>query len=224
MAGDSLPRVTEFAYVLFGDVIDSRVSGPQAARWLRALARELDERYGTQRCAPFGFTQGDEIQGVLRLEADPFAAVLATSLRDDSDPLPRVRWAIAAGAVDAGEGPATQWTGPAFLAARELIDVARRRRDRLVVRSGDPDADALLDDVAPVLGLLLAELTESQRRVARLLILDGLRQAEAADRLEIARPTVSVAAERAHVRDIERLHRATLRILQEGAARASAAR
>jgi predicted DNA-binding protein (UPF0251 family) len=118
--------------------------------------------------------------------------------------------------VEPGEGPATQWTGPAFLAARELIELARRRRDRLVVRSGDAGTDELLDDVAPVLGLLLAELTPSQRRVARLLVLEGVRQAEAAERLRVARPTVSVASERAHVRDIERLWRATLTLLRQG--------
>jgi hypothetical protein len=127
-----------------------------------------------------------------------------------------MRWAVAAGAIEAGEGPATQWTGPAFLRARELIDLARRRREGLVVRSGDPDTDAILDDVAPVLGLLLDELTDRQRLVGRLLLVDGLRQADAAERLGIARPTVSVAAERAHVRDIDRLRRATLRLLRAG--------
>jgi hypothetical protein len=206
--------MTAPAIVLFGDVVDSRLDGPASARWLRSLAAELDDAYGEQCLAPFGFTQGDELQGVLDPEADPLIAVLRVNLRDD--PAPDMRWAIAAGEVEPGEGPATQWTGPAFLAARELIELARRRRDRLVVRSGDAGTDELLDDVAPVLGLLLAELTPSQRRVARLLVLEGVRQAEAAERLRVARPTVSVASERAHVRDIERLWRATLTLLRQG--------
>jgi predicted DNA-binding protein (UPF0251 family) len=206
--------VADLGLVVFGDVIDSRLDGPASARWLRRLADELDDAYGEQCLAPFGFTQGDELQGVLQPSADPFAAVLRVSLRDE--PAPEVRWAIAAGPIEPGEGPATQWTGPAFLAARQLIDLARRRRDRLVARSADPASDVLLDDVAPVLGLLLAELTDSQRRVARLLLLEGLRQADAAERLGIARPTVSVAAERAHVRDIERLDRVSLALLRQG--------
>jgi hypothetical protein len=208
--------MTDFGIVLFGDVVESRLDSAAAARWLRGLAAELDEAYAAERCAPWGFTQGDEIQGVLRPGADPIRAVLRASLRDQ--PVPGMRWAIAAGRIDGGEGPATQWTGPAFVAARELIDLARRQRDRLVVRSGDPAADWLLDDVAPVLGRLLADLTDSQRRVARLLLVERVRQSEAADRLGIARPTVSVAAERAHVRDIERLHEATLRLLRQGMA------
>jgi predicted DNA-binding protein (UPF0251 family) len=213
--------MTESAVVVFGDVVDSQLDGPASARWLRRLASELDEVYGSMRRAPFGFTQGDELQGLLAADADPLEAVLRATLRAEAPPA--MRWAIAAGDVEPGEGPTTERTGPAFVAARELIDTARRRRDRLVVRSGDPDADGLLDDVAPVLGTLLVDLTDRQREVARLLLVDGLRQADAAARLDVARPTVSVAAERAHVRDIDRLRRATLALLREGIARRSGA-
>jgi hypothetical protein len=211
--------MTDLGLVVFGDVIDSRIDGPAAARWLRDLAAELDEAYGSERSAPFGFTQGDELQGVLRPEADPLLAVLRASLRAQNPPkrpVPAMRWAIAAGGVEPGEGPATQWTGPAFIHARELMVAARRRRDRLVVRSGEERADRLLDDVAPVLGVLLADLTPRQRLIGKLLVVDGLRQAEAAEQLGIRRPTVSVAAERAHVRDIERLRRASLALLRSG--------
>jgi predicted DNA-binding protein (UPF0251 family) len=213
--------VTNTAVVVFGDVVDSRLDGPASARWLRELAAELDDVYGSMRRAPFGFTQGDELQGLLDTAADPLTAVLRATLRAEAPPA--MRWAIAAGDVEPGEGPTTQRTGPAFVAARELIDAARRRRDRLVVRSGDPEADELLDDIAPVLGTLLVELTDRQREVARLLLVDGLRQADAAARLDVARPTVSVAAERAHVRDIDRLRRATLALLRAGIARRSGA-
>lgn len=213
--------MTRHAIVLFGDVIGSRADGKASARWLRHLGAELDEIYAAERCAPFGFTQGDELQGVLAPTADPTEAVLRASLTDR--PAPAMRWAIAAGDVEPDDGPATEWTGAAFLAARELIEEARRRRDRVVVQTGDERADALLDDVAPLLGLLLGQLTHRQRAVGRLLLVEGLRQAEAADRLRIARPTVSVAAERANVREIAGARRATVRLLQEGIA-ASAGR
>ena len=205
--------------VLFGDVVASQLAGAAAARWLRGFAGELDEAYGAFRCARFGFTQGDELQGVLIAEADPFQAVLRAVLRDEKA-TPSIRWAIAVGEVDAGDGPATQWTGPAFVAARQLIEVARRQRVRIVVQSGDPRADALLDDIAPVLGTLLAGLTDRQRLIGKLLVVDHLRQADAAERLAIARPTVSVAAERAHIRDIAGLSRASLALLREGIAAA----
>jgi 8-oxo-dGTP pyrophosphatase MutT (NUDIX family) len=206
--------MTETALVVFGDVVDSQLDGPASARWLRSLAAELDDVYAETRRAPFGFTQGDELQGLLRPDADPLEAVFRASLRRDRPP--GMRWAIAAGEVEPGEGPATQRTGPAFVAARELIEAARRRRDRLVVRSGDPETDERLDEVAPVLGTLLAELSDRQREVAYLLLVERLRQSDAAVRLDVARPTVSVAAERAHVRDLDRLRRATLALLRDG--------
>src|SRR5215210_7635785 len=145
--------MTDIGIVVFGDVVDSRLDGPASARWLRGLSRELDDAYGPRRCAEFGFTQGDELQGVLRADVDPLEAVLRATLREGTPPA--MRWAISAGPIERGEGPATQWTGDAFVAARQLIDRARRRRDRLVARSGNEHSDALLDDVAPVLGVLL---------------------------------------------------------------------
>ena len=212
--------MTQRALVLFGDVVGSRMDGPGAAAWLRALVAELDETYHAQALAPFGFTQGDELQGLLASEADPLEAVFRAALRDEPDP-PEMRWVVAAGPVEPGEGPATQRTGPAFLAARELSGLARRRRDRLLVRTGDAATDELLDDVAPLLGMLLAGLTDRQRLVGKLLLVDGLRQSEVAERLDIARPTVSVVAERAHVRDLERLRHAIVSLLRTGVDRAA---
>src|ERR687890_830232 len=123
--------MTDLAIVLFGDVVDSRLDGPASTRWLRSLSEELADAY-------------------------PLEAVLRATLREPEPP--GMRWAISAGRVERGDGPATQWTGDAFVAARQLIERARRRRDRLVARSGDDHADALLDDVAPVLGALLERL------------------------------------------------------------------
>jgi DNA-directed RNA polymerase specialized sigma24 family protein len=130
-----------------------------------------------------------------------------------------MRWVIVAGRVEQGTGPATQRSGPAFLAARELATMARRQRDSLLMRTGDPDTDDLLEGVAPVLGRLLGELTVRQREVARLLLVEGLTQAAAATRLSVKAPTISVAAERARVRDIGRLRTATLKIFRMGVER-----
>ena len=47
-----------------------------------------------------------------------------------------------------------------------------------------------------MLAALLAELTDRQREVARLLLIEGLRRAEAAERLGVSRATVSVIATR----------------------------
>jgi predicted DNA-binding protein (UPF0251 family) len=199
--------------VVFGDVVASRDRPSDAVDHLRALCRELDGLYGRDRLAPFGFTQGDELQGLLRPTADPFRAVIHAGLRRDPRP---IRWAIVAGEIDRGTGPATERTGPAFIAAREAVDRTRAQRDRLVAMAGDPEADALLADLAPLLTEHLEALTDAQREATRLIVEDGLRQAEAAERLGVARATVSVVARRARTRSISRLSRALATILADG--------
>jgi hypothetical protein len=207
-----------FGTVLFGDVVASRATR-RAADWLRLLRDELDALYRAERVAGFEFTQGDELQGLLLPSADPLDAVVRASLRPDRLPM---RWVIVAGRVEQGTGPATQRSGPAFVAARELASAARRQRDNLLMRTGDPETDELLDGVAPVLGRLLDELTDRQREVARLLLVEGLTQAAAATRLSVRAPTISVAAERARVRDIGRLRATTLKLFQIGVQRVTA--
>ena len=200
------------AIVLFGDVIRSRRDATGSTTWLRTLASELDDAYPPEsRLADFEFTQGDEIQGLLRPDTDPLPAILRAWLHPERR---RMRWVVVAGEVDPGTGPATQRTGPAFLHARERLAAATSRRDGLLMSADDPSTDRLLDDLAPILAELLADLTPTQRAIARLILVEGLRRSEAAERLNKARATVSVAAERAHLRSIGRLAEA-LRILFE---------
>lgn len=202
------------AIVLFGDVVRSRRDPGAATSWLRALGRELAEQYPPdEQLAAFEFTQGDELQGLLVSTADPVAAVLRSWT---SPHALRMRWVVVAGAVDPGDGPATQRTGPAFLRARERLAEASARRDGLAMATGDPRTDALLDDVAPLLAELLGDLTERQRVVARLLLVEGLRQSQVAERLGVSRATVSVAADRAHVRSIGRLANALRTLFRAG--------
>jgi DNA-binding CsgD family transcriptional regulator len=189
--------------VLFGDVVESRDDPEASSAWLRILCRILEDRYAPgERLAGFGFTQGDELQGLLVPSADPFLAVLIGSLHEQARPM---RWVVAAGEIAPGSGPATERSGPAFLAAREALVAAKVRRDRLLVRTGEPGADRLLDGLAPVLGEMLADLTVRQRRVAWLVLVENLRQAEVADRLGVSRATISVAHARGHIRSIGRL-------------------
>src|SRR5262245_54421200 len=206
--------MTTRAFVLFGDVVRSRADAPAGTAWLRELISELETVYPrSTRLAPFAFTQGDELQGLLRIEADPFDAVLRGTVNERALPM---RWVIVAGAVEPGRGPATERTGPAFLAARTLLGQARTRRDGLVVRVGDARADDLLAELAPLLADLLADLTERQRSIARLMLVDHLRQSEVAERVGVSRATISVMAERARIRRIEGLLGALRRIVADG--------
>ena len=188
------------AFVLFGDVIRSRRDATSATAWLRTLTADLTKAYpAPERLARFEFTQGDELQGLLAPTADPLRAVLRAALHPDRIDM---RWVIVRGEVDPGRGPATQRSGPAFVAARERLVVAAARRDRLTIVSGDPLTDQVLDGITPLLGDLLAELTPRQREIAWLLLVEGLRRADVAERLGVSRATISVAADRAHLRSL----------------------
>jgi DNA-binding CsgD family transcriptional regulator len=202
------------AIVLFGDVIRSRRNASGSTIWLRTLTAELEAATPPESVvAPFEFTQGDELQGLLASDADPLDAVLRASFNPDRSPM---RWVIVAGVVDPGTGPATQRTGPAYLRARERLAEAGARRDNLLMSSGDPATDALLDRIAPVLAEMLGDLTRRQMVIGRLLVIDGLRPSEAADRLHISRATVSVVADRAHIRSITRLASALRELFATG--------
>ncbi len=159
----------------------ARRGPPAPAPDLRPLAARLDALYPDERLA--GFTvRGIRLEARLGSGADPFRAVLAGAL-DQATPV--TRWAIVPGRLDA---------------ARAALAEARRR-DWLVVVSGDPAADGLLSDLVPVLGMLLAEMTPAQRGIARAVLLEGRSQVEVAAELRISRPSVSVAHARGHVRE-----------------------
>lgn len=200
--------------MIIGDVVRSRESPAAAGDWLRRLTSELDAAYAAERLAPFAFTQGDELQGLLRVAADPLRAVLLASL----DPAGlEMRWAVATGRVAEGRGRATERSGEAFYLARELIRSSARARDGLVMRSGSEVEDALLEDLAPLLAELLSELTPRQREISRLALVGGLRQADVAERLGVSRATISVTWTRSRVRSIERLARALRSLFAAGA-------
>jgi DNA-binding CsgD family transcriptional regulator len=208
------------ALVLFGDVIGSGKDRVAATTWLRDVVAELDEAYGAQRLAPFGFTQGDELQGLLVADADPLVAVLHAALGSGEH---GIRWVCVLGGVDPGDGPATQRTGQAFLAARKTMEEARSNHDRLVIKTGRQETDALLADMTPALVDLLDDLTARQRDVTRLAVLEGLRQSEVADRLKVRRATTTVAFKRAKVHSIQRLATAIRQVHAAAAADLTAA-
>ena len=117
--------IGQMGLVMFGDVVGSRRDSAGSTAWLRELVAELDAAYGSTRLAPFGFTQGDELQGLLAPEADPLTAVLRAALGPTGR---RMRWVFVRGEVDddaTGTAPATERTGPAFVLARDAIGEAR---------------------------------------------------------------------------------------------------
>lgn len=207
--------------VLFGDVVGSRLRPRATTDWLMGLCRDLDTTYGDRRLASFEFTQGDEVQGLIRPDADPFTAVLRSTLPEPGAPdhAPRMRWVAVLGGIDPGQGPATHRTGDAFVRARAALERARDDRDGLLCQTGDTTADEYLSGTAPVLSAIIARMTDRQRQIARLALVDGLRQSEIADRLQVARPTVSISFGRGDVRNVGRLTEAVRAIWADGVAR-----
>ena len=205
------------ALVLFGDVVGSRRDSAGSTAWLRELVAELDTAYAPETLAPFGFTQGDELQGLLEADADPIAAVLRAALGPEGR---RMRWVVVRGPADpdaTGDAPATERTGPVFVAARSAIAEARAGHERLVILTGQPDVDALLANLAPALVDLLDGLTARQRTVARMALIEDMRQSEVAARLNVRRATISVSFNRARVRSLQRLVAGIRRVYASGA-------
>jgi RNA polymerase sigma factor (sigma-70 family) len=203
--------------VLFGDVVRSRRDSLGSAVWLRDLVAELSDVYGDERLAPFGFTPGDELQGLLTPGADPLPAVLHAALGPGGR---RMRWVAVRGEADVdpvgGGAPATERTGPVFLEARRVMDEARSGHLRLAILTGRADVDELLAELAPALVDMLDGLTERQRTVARMALIDDLRQSEVADRLNVRRATISVSFSRARVRSLQRLVAGIRRVYLSG--------
>jgi hypothetical protein len=133
-----------------------------------------------------------------------------------------MRWAIVAGGIDPGSGPATERTGQAFLDARTVLGRAKPQRRGLTARTGDEASDVLLDALGPLLPALLEDLTERQRVAARLALIEGLRRSEIAAQLHVSRATVSVLADRAWIRELGGLARGLARIFASGEERAAA--
>ena len=205
----------EHATVIFADVVHSRREAGVASAWLATLVVELEDEFAGEVLAPFEFTQGDELQGLIAPGADPFRGVTRGALHPKAMPM---RWVVRAGGVDPGRGPATRRTGEAFIEARRMIDAARRQREWLVAETGDPRVDLLLGDVAPVCGEMLYALRDRQRTIAWLELVEGRRRSDIARQLGIARATVSVSARRGHLRSVARLLDACARLYTEGAA------
>lgn len=161
---------------------------PVSAATITSLRSRLDDAFPGSLLAPFALDAG-RIVGLLDPLADPLRPVLVGGVGDGAV---RVRWAIAQGELASGRGGIARRASALMAVADEAIDVARTRRDHLVVRTGIEGADRLLDGIAPLLVELLDDLTDRQRTVARLILLDRLRQSDVADALGVSRATVSV--------------------------------
>ena len=210
--------------VLFGDVVHSRRCRRRLPPpGLSSCRLGLDDRYRDERLAEFEFTQGDEIQGLLAPR--PTRSPPCCTPRSNATPARRR-------AADAlGRSRPAAWIRAT---ARRRVEPATRSSGSTGIRvPSEPGRMAFA--VEPVMRTqthcstdwrrcshrIIDAMTDRQREVARLALVEGLRQSEIADRLGVARATVSVSWARGGVRNLGRLVRAIRAIWSEGVERAA---
>ncbi|MFM1726123.1 hypothetical protein ABEU20_004747 [Rhodococcus sp. PAM 2766] len=145
----------------------------------------LDDLAAHPLLRPFERTAGDEVQAV----ADDADTVVDLAL----DLVRREHWSVGIG-VGAVEEPLPAQTragrGPAFEAARDAVERAKRTPSGVAVEAADPQAAADADAALTLLALLVSRRTP-QGHAAVELVRRGLTQAESATELGISKQAVS---------------------------------
>ncbi len=185
------------AIAVIGDIVASRrvppVERSHLQRALEQLADVVNKRYRRAIAARFLVTLGDEFQGVLTQ-----GEILPDLIWDIETGLPEVgvRFGIGLGTLHPPFKPlALGMDGPAFHAAREAVQLARKRRVRggLFLGFGDVD-DVVLNGLAQLLQHERQHLSKAQRMTLELLR-QGYSQAEIAKQLRITKQAVSLRAQ-----------------------------
>ena len=195
--------------ILLGEVAGTRQDGSGSTAWLRSLASELDEAYGSERLGHFDLSESGILAGRLTGTADPLVAVLHGALGPGSRP---IRWICVRSCPDGHDGKFDVAGLPGSAAAFDALKAARAAHEMLVLRTGRSDIDRLLADMTPALTGMLGDLTARQRGVARMALLEGLRQSEVAQRLGVRRATISVSFARARIQSLAALVSAVRRV------------
>lgn len=172
-------------YVITADQIGSRVDIDRS----ETMQRELQAAFGERLVLPVDQTAGDEVQAIT---ADPVTALdLVLALHRAG------RWSIGVGVGDVREplpDAARKAAGPAFIAARDAVDAAKRADARFALRAAD-DRRGLLDpahvEALVRLLLLLRDRRTPQGWEAVDLVRDGRTQKDAARLLGISDAAVS---------------------------------
>lgn len=178
--------------VITADQVDSRHRLDVVDKTQRAI----QERFGERLALDVDRNAGDEVQTVT---ADAEAALgIALMLQRTGE------WSIGVGSGDVREPlprAARAASGPAFFAAREAVESAKKRASRFALRSGAERETSRASDVEAMVDLLIALRVRRSAAGWELydILQDGLTQRDAAKRLGISEPAVSSRARAAGI-------------------------
>lgn len=177
-------------FVITADQVDSREGGDL----VDAALHQLDTR-GLTLALPAERTVGDELQLLLPHASDTLDAILTLTRGG--------QWSVGCGVGDVREPlPASirEAAGPAFVAARDAIDRAKKSPTRFALtHAADSDRGADAEALIDLVLALRSRRSEEGWRVHDLLE-TGITQAEAASRLGISPQAVSDRARAADLR------------------------
>ncbi|MBF4633827.1 DNA-binding protein [Agreia pratensis] len=184
-------------YVITADQVDSRHTADLAPRTITLL----DEKFASGLALPVDRNAGDEIQALIG-DADTTIGIILELTRTG-------KWSVGLGVGDVEYplGTSTRDTrGPAFIAARDAVDAAKKSPQRFACRH---ETTSLADDAADFEALMLLLLSVRERRTKQGwqvydVLAQGRTQRDAAAELGITPQAVSDRMSVAQVRiDLE---------------------
>lgn len=178
--------------VITADQVDSR----HRLDVVDETQRTIQERFGERLALDVDRNAGDEVQAVTA-DADAALGIVLTLQRTDD-------WSIGIGCGGVREPlprAARAASGPAFFAAREAVESAKKRVSRLALRSGAERERTMASDIEAILELLITVRARRSEAGWELydLLQDGMTQRDAAMRLGISEPAVSSRARAAGI-------------------------
>ncbi|HEY0261335.1 MAG TPA: DNA-binding protein [Lacisediminihabitans sp.] len=178
-------------FVITADQVDSRHTEDIA----EATMLGIEASWGSDLLLPVDRTAGDEIQLLLEDAAATLAIVLDLTRTGG--------WSVGCGYGTVNlplPAHAREANGPAFVAARDAVDAAKKRDGRFALRG--PDDDHRAEDIEALVDLLLFVRARRSPQGWELydLMVPGRTQAEAAGRLGITPQAASKRARAAAIR------------------------
>ncbi len=194
-------------YAVIGDIKNSRqlVQREEVQSCLKRVLNGINHEYSAALAAEFVITLGDEFQGLLK-RPDELLRII-DQIRFSLRPL-RLRIGVGIGAIHTEIDPdrALGADGPAYYAAREMIESIRRAergrenplRDICISDGTDSPLIGVINAALGLTSLIEEDWSERQQQAVSMMLFTSATQKEAAERLGIARSSMQRRLKTAH--------------------------